>query len=117
MQPLDSNLFSDLEYGIKQHVANTTDLPINDPNKFLLGTHAQVSSSLRRTWEVFPTSERIVQDIDRWPKALEAIIEHDGAKVPEIDNRRGRRETVKHFPAHSCCKDALRAHEAKWASY
>ena len=28
-----------------------------------------------RTWQVFPTSERIVSDINKFPKAVDAIIE------------------------------------------
>ena len=39
------------------------------------------------------TSERIVCDIGRWTAAIDAIIKAEGAKVPELDNRRGRRAT------------------------
>jgi hypothetical protein len=114
LEPLDSNLFSDLEYGMKQHVAITSDLALGDPNKFSLGTPAEVSDTLRRTWQVAPTPERIVQDIDRYPKAIDAIIAAKGAKVPELDNRRGRRAT-RAFQPHPGCGAAIKAREAKWA--
>ena len=38
LMPLDSNLFADLEYAIKQHVAITHALAKDDPRKFSLGT-------------------------------------------------------------------------------
>jgi len=58
-----------------------------------LSTPAEVSATLRRCWEVAVTSERIVCDIRRWTAAIDAIIKAEGAKVPELDNRRGRRAT------------------------
>mmetsp|Transcript_75509 Transcript_75509/g.125910 ORF Transcript_75509/g.125910 Transcript_75509/m.125910 type:complete len:157 (-) Transcript_75509:111-581(-) len=112
--PLDSNLFSDHAYGMKQHVAITCNLPHNDENKFKMGTPSEVDSTMERTWEVAPTSERIVQDIQRFPKALDAIIAAEGAKVPELDNRRGRRATRKFVP-HKCCAEAIKLRERKWA--
>lgn len=111
--PLDSNLFSDFEYGMKQHVAITAELAHDSPNRFKLGTPNELSSTMERTWEVCPTPERIVQDISRFPQALNAIISARGAKVPELDNRRGRRATQK-FVSHSDCKEAEQLKEAKW---
>ena len=72
---------------------------------------------MERTWEVCPTPERIVQDIQRFPKALDAIIAHGGARVPELDNRRGRRATLKFASCHKDCEEAIRAREAKWARF
>ncbi len=115
VDPLDSNLFSDVEHGMKLHVAITAELPVGDPNKFGLGTPNEVASTMRRTWEVAPTPERVVQDISRFPAAVDAIIAARGAKVPELDNRRGRRATKRVFEAHPCCREAQRLREAKWA--
>jgi hypothetical protein len=69
---------------------------------------------MERVWLVAPTSERIVQDIQRFPKALARILECKGAKVPEMDNRRGRRKS-KPVPLHSDCDGALAAREEKFA--
>ena len=44
---------------------------------------------MRRVWEVAPTSEQIVHDISYYPKALDAIIAAEGAKVEDIDIRAG----------------------------
>eukprot|EP00966_Prymnesium_polylepis_P257668 5952697-Prymnesium_polylepis.1 len=50
---------------------------------------------MEATWasDTAVSSDRIVEDILRFPAALEAIIAAKGAKVPELDNRRGRRKT------------------------
>ena len=60
---------------------------------------------MKKTWAVSPTSERIVQDIRRWPKALRAIIEAEGAVV--LDNRKGRRKMGCEFEPHASCTRAL----------
>ena len=91
--PLDSNLFSDLEYSIKQHVALTCHLDVKNTKRFKVGTPDELSKTLRRCWKVAVTSDRIVCDIKRWPVAIEAIVAARGAKVPELDNRHGRRAT------------------------
>ena len=44
-----------------------------------------------RTWVFEATSERIVEDIDRFLIALEKIIEAKGAYVTELNKRTGRR--------------------------
>ena len=43
-------------------------------------------------------SERIVEDICRFPAALQAIIEANGAKVEHLDNRQGRRKSKPYQP-------------------
>eukprot|EP01048_Picozoa_sp_COSAG05_P010945 COSAG05_NODE_998_length_6249_cov_30.416260_1_plen_161_part_00 len=85
--PLDSHLNADHERGMLWHVALTSNLPNNDSRKFKMGTPGQVGDCMDRTWQVFPTSERIVSDINKFPKAVDAIIEADGAVVPELDTR------------------------------
>ena len=62
------------------------------------------------------TSERIVGDMRRWTAAIDAIIEAEGAKVPELDNRRGRRATPA-LRMHKDAEEALGALHAKWAKY
>mmetsp|Transcript_18727 Transcript_18727/g.59328 ORF Transcript_18727/g.59328 Transcript_18727/m.59328 type:complete len:610 (+) Transcript_18727:209-2038(+) len=115
LMPLDSNLFSDLMYGCKQHRALTWLLPNDDPKKFKFGTPAEVSNTLRRTWEVFPTPERIVEDIKRFPDALDKIIAAKGAYVDEMDNRKGRRKrATRKFTAHPDCDEAREANVAKY---
>ena len=113
LMPLDSHLNADHEYGLMWHVAITSDLKIDDPKKFKMGTPGEVSDSMDRTWEVFPTPERIVEDILRFPVALQRIKDVNGAVVPEMDNRKGRRK-IRKQPHHPDCEDALAAREIKW---
>ena len=84
---------------MSQNLGHTDTLPHSDPEKFLVGTPAEVQKTMLRSWEQAPTSERIVQDIMRVPRAIDDIIAHHGAKVPHLDNRKGHRRTVKrHIP-------------------
>ena len=80
---------------MRQALAYTADLAHDDENKYLVGTPAEVQKTMLRVWKEYPTSERIVQDILRWPSNIEAIIAAKGAKVEELDNRSGRRRTKK----------------------
>jgi len=113
LMPLDSNLNADHEYGLMWNVAITSDLDKDDPNKFKMGTPSEVSDAMDRTWEVFPTPQRVVQDIQRFHPALHAIVQHKGAVVPELDTRKGRR-VIKEMPVHPDCKEAMKAREIKW---
>ena len=99
LMPLDSNLFSDFKIAVSAHVVQTGILPNEDERKFKMGTPKELWSTMERVWEVAPTSERIVQDIMRWPVAVRAIVAARGTIVPELDNRHGRRKAPKP-PAH-----------------
>ena len=111
--PLDSHLNADHEYGLMWHVAITSDLDKDDPKKFKMGTPSEVSDAMDRTWEIFPAPERIVEDILRFPVALQRIKDVKGAVVPEMDSRKGRRKISK-MPYHLDCVDAVVAREIKW---
>mmetsp|Transcript_41321 Transcript_41321/g.113690 ORF Transcript_41321/g.113690 Transcript_41321/m.113690 type:complete len:84 (+) Transcript_41321:1174-1425(+) len=75
-------------------------------------------SSAPATWEHTPTSERIVEDIDKWPRAIAAIIAAKGCIVPELDERKGRRKTTPmvmlHPDAASANKERRDAYMAKF---
>ena len=72
--PLDSNLFSDLEKMVRWNVAATNEMPRGHPDKFDLTTPASAWSAVSRTWEHAPTSERIVEDINRVFNAIEEVL-------------------------------------------
>ena len=72
-----------------------------------------IATSMDRAWEMFPMPERIVQDIMRFPVALQRIKEVKGVVVPEMDDRRGRRK-IRYLPVHPDCEDAMVEREAKW---
>ena len=66
-----------------------------------------------------PTSDQIVQDIMRWERALQLIVDAEDALVPSMDFRTGRRKTKKskEFVYHPDCQAALDAKMAKFATY
>ena len=94
---------------MRQNLAYTYDLPHIHPDKFLVGKASEVQSTMERTW-AHPgavTSERIVEDICRFPVAIDAVLNAKGAKVEELDNRRGRRKTRPYVPPRIVCVEEL----------
>ena len=89
--PLDSNLFSDLEKMVRWNVAATNELPRGHPDKFDLTTPASCWSAVCRTWEHAPTSERIVEDINRVFNAIDEVIVNKGRAIDFNKLRHGRR--------------------------
>lgn len=67
---LDAFGFADLKCAVVYNAALSSVYGIDDPRRFNLGTPRQVFDSLRRAWEVAPTSERICEDIERLPHVL-----------------------------------------------
>ena len=51
---------------------------VNDDRRFHLGTPRQVFSSLKRCWEIAPSSDRIVEDIMNFVPVLRKLVEHGG---------------------------------------
>ena len=74
------------------HIALTSVLPYDDPHRFNMGTPDEVESTLRRCWEVAPTSQQIVADIVALPRVLDKIFAAEGCVVPDEFLRSGRRE-------------------------
>ena len=81
---------------MKANLAHTYLLKHDDPDKHLAATPEQVQRLMLYTWEHdAPTSEEIVRDFYRYIEALNAIIDAQGAKVRTLDNRKGRRQSIK----------------------
>jgi hypothetical protein len=114
LMPLDSHLNADHENGMIFHVALTSNLPNKDPHKFKMGTPAEVGDCMDRTWQVFPTLERVVQDINKFPRAVDSIIEHEGAVIPDLTRLSGRRAELHLAQYHPDCAEAVRIREEKW---
>ena len=89
--PLDSNLFSDLEKMVRWNVAATNELPRGHPDKFDLTTPTSAWSAVSRTWIHAPTSDRIVEDINRVFNSIEEVIKARGGPVDFNKLRHGRR--------------------------
>ena len=90
--PLDSNLFSDLETAVTWNVAATRSLPRDDPDRFCLATPADCWRAVTHTWEHAPSSDHIVNDIERVFDSIDAVVEARGTAVDFEDLRHGRRE-------------------------
>ncbi len=88
---LDSHGFADLTNSIKFHCGLSSLYPVGDPRRFHMGTPKQVYDTMKRCWEVEPTSERIVEDIMNLPSVLQKIITARGCVVPDLVLRTGRR--------------------------
>lgn len=78
---LDSYGFADLELSMLFHVSLTSVYPDNDPRKFKMNTPSEVWRTMTRCWEVEPTSERVIADIEDWPRVLRAIRDAEGTIV------------------------------------
>lgn len=88
---LDSHGFAHLELCIKTHVALTSCYDIEDPRRFKLGTPKEVYRTLRRCWEISPTSDQIIEDILGFRLILEKIVEAEGCVIADEYFRTGRR--------------------------
>ena len=88
---LDSHGFADLKAMLNFCVALTSQYKIDDPERFHMGTPAQVASSLSKAWEAAPTSSWICYDIKSFPRVLRCIVDAKGCVVPDEALRSGRR--------------------------
>jgi hypothetical protein len=59
-----------------------------------MGTPSQVENTMRRCWMMEPTSERIVQDIQKFEMVLDKIIAAEGCVVADEFLRTGRRGDI-----------------------
>jgi len=77
------------------------------PEKLPVEKLLPVAREVAIRWgSLVPTSERIVQDVLRFPVALDAIIEAQGAKVKGKGARKGRRGAKRYVPPS--CPEAER---------
>ena len=115
LMPLDNQLFLYYEHAMKQHIALTHDMPIGHGKRFGIANKEELTSTMERVWnDVAPRSDQIVRDISYFPKALDAIIDAEGAKVADLDIRKGRRAT-RRLDVHADCHEALEERAKKWA--
>ena len=67
-----------------QNIISTSSLPKSDPRRYDDGTPKELASAMLRTWEHTPTSERIVEDVMRYPIVIQKIVEYKGGVVPDL---------------------------------
>lgn len=88
---LDRTGFQAMQECFLFHVALTTDLPLNDPNKWNLGTPAAVTRCMFRAWEIAPTPEHTAKDWMALRSIQQQIVDAEGCIVPDIVMRSGHR--------------------------
>ena len=71
--PLDNNLFADFSVALTANVCATRHLPSDHPSRFSLGTPKSTFKAMKRTWEHSPTSDRIVEDIERFIASVDEV--------------------------------------------
>ena len=131
---LDSHGFADLLNAMDLNIALSCKMyPLGDKRRFETGTPAQMWETLRRCWQIAPTSERIIEDLSAFPRVLATIIERKGCAVPDEYLRSGRRslkkdgtdaklkarsrqriDTQKAAPLHPDCAEARRTFLARF---
>ena len=98
LMPLDSSLFNDLIEMIARHVCSTFHVPHREKGADVTSTSKYSMATPADAWRCMSTivmqlpSERIIQDIDKWAKAIDMIIGEDGCIVPDLDLRNGHRK-------------------------
>lgn len=88
---LDSHGFKDLNDSIQYHTTLTSKYDVDDIRAFRMGTPTQVWSTMTRCWTVAPSSERIIEDISKFPLVLQKIVEAKGCIVHDENLRSGKR--------------------------
>lgn len=91
LMPQDNNLFADMKRALDWNVAATSDLPTDHPDKFDKSTPKRLRKAVIRTWQYSPSSDRIVEDIDRGARAVGEIIVAEGHPIKFQGQRRGKR--------------------------
>ena len=75
---------------------------MGDPRRYDDGTQHELSRAMRRTWATNPSSERIVEDMTRYPLDIDKIVECKGGIVPDYKaqhagcSKRKRKTTTRH---------------------
>ena len=104
LMPLDSSLFGDQIEKVAWLVMTTAHL--EKEKRFSMGTPDEAWRTMVAAWDLVP-EERIVEDVERFVTALEAIIAAKGAYVEDMDLRNGHREVMQRLvrggaPRDSC---------------
>jgi len=88
---LDRTGFQAMQQCFLFHVALTAKLPLNDLNKWNLGTPAAITRCMMRAWEIAPTPEHTAKDWLALRGIQQKIVDADGCVVPDIVMRGGHR--------------------------
>ena len=76
--PKDNSLNKDVDDEVRFHIVLTNHLKNDDPKKFTLSTPKRGSSAYFRVWEQVPCLNCIMQDTNKFLKALTDISNAEG---------------------------------------
>ena len=84
--PLDSHLFADFKKDVRRYVNRW-------PGSFSRSTPDRLWALMTAAWEsgATPPDHRIVEDCGNWERNLRWVLSAQGAIVPELNSRHGRR--------------------------
>jgi hypothetical protein len=90
--PLDTSLNNDVHQKVDQHVLITRHMDSKDEEKFDLSTPVKGWSAYKRVLETVPTSQRILQDVEKVLHSLEIVRQKKGVRCSGVGNTNyGRR--------------------------
>ena len=92
LMPLDSSLFSDQIENVARLVVGTSSLA--EEERYTMATPNKAWTTMVAAWTMLK-SDRIIQDVDRFVPALNAIIAAEGAYVADKDLRNGHRRLMR----------------------
>jgi len=119
LMPWDNSLNKDLKDALLFHSCLTHELDEDDDLKFSLSTPNRMTKAIKRILKNgWPSSKRIIQDVEKVSTALLKISDAKGAYVPGLANRNGwrRRKEGGHGGKRVCLTDAERLAKAKKAN-
>jgi len=101
LMPLDCSLNKDLDDAVMRHILLSAHLKKDDERKFSLATIKSGARAYRLLWDPAhgphggsPTTDRILNDINKVLTSLRAIYDANGRIVEGLGNRNGRRNLV-----------------------
>ena len=117
--PWDTSLNRDVHCAVDRHAVMTADLDDEKyPEKFSLSTPKRGSLAYHRILDPdtggVPSSNRIVQDVEKVPKAFMAIWEVRGIKVDGLGNRKGVRHEKPEIETRGGCNPKQQGKDDKW---
>ena len=95
MNPMDETLNRDVYAAVQYHVFLTNHLDGDDERKFSMETPSEGSCAYLRVWDPTtggcPSSERIIQDVEKVLVSLQKIHKAEGTIVDDVGIRTGSR--------------------------
>ena len=91
LMPLDASLNKDLHDGVRRNCQATSHLDDADPRKFSMKDTKMGLDACLRTWELVPSSKRILEDIDGVFESMHFIVAAEGVAIPGRADRPGHR--------------------------